>query len=138
MIDPFQYQPPNAATAPKYAALRKAEAVALAACIDCMNLGAWRGTTPSDETKRAAFAGINAATKALHDTIERECPPCADTTAALRCVRLARMAANEVLASPAGSGLDVAGVVDQCRANLRAARWQACAAVALNTPTPEP
>jgi hypothetical protein len=136
VIDPFEYQPPNAATAPKYAAIREAERVATAACIDSMNVGAWRGRTPTNDDKQAAFIVIGHATKALHDLIERECPPCADTTAALRCVRLARMAANEVVAGPAD--IDVGGIAAQCGDNLRAARWQACAAVALNTPTPEP
>lgn len=56
-----------------------------------------------------------------------------DQTAALRCVRLARMAANECLSL----GLPWDGeVAAQCRANIRAARWQACSAVALNQDHP--
>lgn len=127
MIDPFEYQPPNAVTAPKYAAIREAEAFAATEIEDAAaEVNAGRAMRPD------AFARINAATKALYDTIERECSPCADTAAALRCVRIARMAANEAIVA-----VDRDSPLRQAFDNLRAARWQACAAVALNTPTPE-
>ena len=122
MRDPFTYIPPNETTAPKYAAIRDATTAAEHAIGDAFfDHGAGTLDRP------ALHAKIGAATKLLHDVIEATCPPCADTSAALRCVRLARMAANEALVSVVHDERARQIAIDQ----LLLARWQACAAVAL-------
>jgi len=110
----FTYHAPTPATAPRYTAIRDAER----ACRDYIT-----GTDGMD--RPAAFAAINAACRYFAGVIEQQAPKCADTDTAIRCVRLARMEANEALA---------AGSADGWRAMsdaLRQARMWACAAVAL-------
>jgi hypothetical protein len=110
----FVYHAPTPATAPRYAAIRDAER----ACRDYI-----AGTDGKD--RPAAFAAINAACRNFATVIEAVAPKCADTTTAVRCVRLARMEANEAVATGAADGWRAMSDA------LRQARMWACAAVAL-------
>ena len=129
MTDPFEYQPPNEGTAPKHAAIRAAEAEARAAIHQQIGGGTWHGDHAGHYDAQMAYTAINDACRLFYAAILEHAPPSADRAAAERCVRLARMAANEaVTATPTAELLELRR---QCVDNLRAARWQACAAVAL-------
>ena len=119
----FTYHAPTEETAPKYAAIRAAEA----ACLKVIE-EAWSGPT----TDRTAHDRVNAVMRAFAEVIDKYAPDSADKTAAIRCVRIARNAANEELVliqSSGGSGGNPA-VERQVNDNLRAARWQANSAIA--------
>lgn len=134
--DPFVYIPPNERTAPLYAAIRDAHVHAIECCTYCVEQAGTLPTAGLHET-------VNDACKKFHDAIEANAPACADTSAALRCVRLARMAANEAIVVVFGDSLavghgfvrvpdgDIAENLRRCLDYLIAARWQACAAIAL-------
>lgn len=138
MIDPktldawFTYHAPTEATAPKYAAIRDGEKACRVAIVDVLHNYTMR---PPD-----AYAAINAATRTFADVINEQAPDSADKTAAIRCLRLARNAANEVIALRAEHGLKMAAslvaMVDSfdgyAMEQILAARWQANAAVALD------
>lgn len=105
----FEYHPPTEETAPKYAAIRKAEEAAVSAICN----------------PEATFASVNAACLAFALVIDEHAPDRADKAAAIRCVRLARNFANEYLAHSGISNLEAAVL------ELRKARFQANAAIAL-------
>jgi hypothetical protein len=117
MKDLFSYVPPTDETSPKYAELRAEEDYARLI----------NPVGPLDPL--IAYRDINHRTRVFHETIERLCPPSADRAAAQRCVRLARMLANEAVGERAAEekkrlhGL----ALDQ----LLLARMQACASIAL-------
>lgn len=117
MTDPFVYQPPNERTIPRYAAIRSAADEALAV------------VRRAGDVERPTYAEINDACRGLHDTISSWCPSSADTSAALRCARIARMAANEAVTVRDPEQIDrcLRLAID----HVLLARWQACAAVAL-------
>ena len=124
-VDPFEYRPPTEATAPKYDAIRRAEADAFGALHGVLS------TPPRARDKAAAYAVITQACRAFYDAIREHAPASADRSAAERCVRLARMAANEAVAQDHTHESRQARIaIDQ----LVMARWQACAAIALGTP----
>lgn len=136
MSDPFAYHAPTPITAPRYAHLRALEAaaadtlrkVAGPVCEpNALMVGAVSALTPDD------FASVNTACKALYDGILAVCPPSADRSAAERCVRLARMRANEAMVQARGPGvaLTPSRILNSAFEALRDARMQACAAVAL-------
>lgn len=136
MIDPFAYRPPTPATTPRYAHLRALEAAAADTLRkaagpvvepNALMVGAAATATPAD------FAAVNAACKALYDGILAVCPASADRSAAERCVRLARMRANEAMVQARGrvDALTPARILEGAYEALRDARMQACAAVAL-------
>lgn len=140
MRDPFTYQPPNERTAPLYAAIRAAHVHAIECCTYSVEQAG--GEFPA----AGLYETVNEACKRFHDCIEASAKPSADTSAALRCVRLARMAANEAIALAVADAhasredpgvlhapnLDIDENVRRCLDNLIAARWQACAAIALD------
>lgn len=112
--DPFHYIAPTDATIPRYDAVRAAERACRQAITD---------TEYAERTN--AFNAINAACRDFAAVIEAQAPNCADRTTAIRCVRLARMEANEGVAT---------GQERTCQAwhdALRQARMWACAAIAL-------
>lgn len=135
-MDPFAYIPPNEITAPKYAAIRAAADAAayeLAAliCVDPRTgKWAWWEEHAGHDNKPVAHESINRVTKALYDAIQEHAPPGADRSAAERCCRIARMAANEVIAAD----LTPESIPERLLfENLYLARWQACAAIALGS-----
>lgn len=84
---------------------------------------------------RASFTRITNACLALALAIEEWAPPSADRSAALRCVKLARMAANDEVCwrcqRPAYGATLHLSLVEFAHVQLRAARYQANAAIAL-------
>ena|SRR3990167_2997588 len=128
-VDPneFTHPPPTPATTPLYAAVREAEAQASRRIDAAFNAG----NVPN-------FAGIADATRDLAAAIWNAAPACPDRDAAIRAVRLARMAFNEAAISTPGVAY-VHGAMTQPHPvfqrgadALREARWWACAAIAIN------
>lgn len=103
MRDPFTYHAPTDVTAPKYAAIRDAWTHALGVCtFSVEQIGQFPAAT--------LHANVNEATRKFADAIMEHAPSnSADTSAAYRCVRLARMAANEAIV--VGSDTDPEGVL---------------------------
>lgn len=118
-VDPFRYIPPDSTTAPIYEELRTAESTAQ---LDIS--GAWEKVA-NGSAAFVVYQDINDATKKFHEAIRLLAPPSADTSAALRCVRLARMLANEAVKQSWHHGIVLAST------ELTKARMQASAAVAL-------
>jgi len=118
--DPFRYIAPSSTTAPIHEELRTAEAKAQ------LGISAAWDRVADGSMAFDVYENINDATKELHEAIRLLAPPSADTSAALRCVRLARMLANEAVKKSWQRGIVLAS--DE----LTKARMQACAAVALN------
>lgn len=76
------------------------------------------------------FDQTNAATKLFSETINETVPDSADKAAAIRCVRLARLAANEgILEALEGRRVSARCFVDLASDELVKARWQAIAAL---------
>ena len=130
MLDPFRYIAPNETTAPKHAAIRASATAAHATCEQVIGGGTWLGEHMGHYSKEAAFAAINTACQELYAAILTHAPASADRAAAERCCRLARMAANEAVNTD--ERWAVGENSRRCRDNLIAARWQACAAIALH------
>lgn len=114
----FTYVPPDERTGPLHARLRDAER----ACAEQVMIAL--------DSPGPQFTAINDACRTFAHVINETCPESADKDAAIRCVRLARMAANESLIAP--RTVPIAQLRHQCFDNLRAARWQASAAIALS------
>jgi len=123
----FTYHPPTATTMPLYAAVRKAEVQASVLI----------------ETALSASAGpnfglITAAALDYAAVICEVAPNCDDRAAALRAVRLARMAFNEAAVGAHGgeyrhdAAVQSSPLLQRVAAALREARWWACAAIATN------
>jgi hypothetical protein len=131
----FTYHPPTEETAPKYAAVRAAEE-------DChVTIGHLFSKGPNGPqvwdpeqvnvvlmggNKALGYAEVNRATRALAEAIDANAPDSADKSAAIRCVRLARNAMNEAIATS-----NYPESLRSCaHENLRMARWQANSAIA--------
>ena len=113
----FTYHTPTEDTAPRYKAIRAAEFKCAADIDDA--LGNYIG--------HAAHERINAACKDFAIVIDAQAPDCADKSAAIRCVRLARNAANEAIVARTDHAADLRVM---CAQNLTAARFQANSAIA--------
>lgn len=114
----FTYHAPTEETAPKYAAIRAAE-IGCALDID--------DAIADDCDRSIRFNRINAATRRFAEVIDANAPDSADKSAAIRCVRLARNAANEAIVADEDHAADCRVI---CAQNLAAARWQANSAIA--------
>lgn len=134
----FTHHPPTPETAPKYAAIREAESVAARPLVAILNGGTL-----------ATYDAVNTSCRAFVEAVDANAPGGDDKAAAIRCVRLARNAANEALALHAteNAGHPLAGarppesdwqqpsynvimLVREAEAELRRARWQANSAIA--------
>lgn len=140
IADLFGYQPPTDDTRPRHARVDAAADAAisvfrntLAGMTDAnaLMVGAVPKAIP------AQFVAINDACRALVTELQAVCPPSADLTAAIRCVRLARMLANNALVA-AGDCYEPADDQRQALAQLKLARFQAKAAIALALPAELP
>lgn len=114
----FTYHATTDETAPKYAAIRAAE--------DACRHGLTMGIGLVDEPAHVRFGHINAACRTFALVIDEQAPDSADKTAAIRCVRLARNAANEAVIDTAGAGRLQAVALTE----IQKARWQANSAIA--------
>lgn len=113
----FTYHAPTEETAPKYAAIRAAEE----ACLFGLAYAA------ADEgPNHVRFDNINASCAKFADVIDAQAPDSADKSAAIRCVRLARNAANEAIVNPKDAGRLMA----MAKTEIQKARWQANSAIA--------
>lgn len=83
----FTYHPPTDETRTKYAATQAAYDEAVHNINFAIN----------DSSPERTFERVTSAALAFARVINDQCPPCADATAAIRCVRLARMAANRLV-----------------------------------------
>jgi len=132
-MDPFAYIPPTDTTRPKHAAIDAAHR----ACSDAFRpILTGSGESAAHYDAQVAPREIGAAAKAFFDAIQAEAPASADRSAAERCVRLARMHANEAIRSPSPTG--AADSTRRAFDALADARLQANAAIALEsaqTPT---
>lgn len=135
--DIFGYQPPNDDTRPRHARVD----AAVDACVKVFSETLDDGIDPYDvltvsgvpKATGAQFAAITDACRALVESMESVCPPSADLSASIRCVRLARMFANNALVAPSGR-LDSVEDRRQALLQLKQARFQAKACIALATP----
>ena len=80
------------------------------------------------------YQEINASCRAAAELMVEHCPPSADLSAAIRCLRLVRNACNEFVVSRSRQQPDVA-LLAIARAELFKARWQANSSIALHRPT---
>ena len=124
--DLFTYIAPTDDTAPRYQRIRAAET----ACSSAISHNIY----DHQVSLQLRFQRIAEACQALHTELIAVCPPSADLSAAVRCVRIVRMAANEAVAQPHSRDRCATLAAD----NLALARWQACAAVALALPAELP
>lgn len=121
----FTYHAPTEEQAPKYADIRRAEKVFRDVLLFSV--------VPRRGEPVFCFSAITDASRDLVQTIDRHTPDCADKTAAIRCVRLARNAANEFVATMNGDGIleEIANMLLQvAMEEALKARWQACGAIA--------
>lgn len=126
----FTYHPPTEETAQKCAAIRAAEFECHKA-FAALAARAYPLKTPDTKPLTAKDCDeVNRLTRALAEVIDANAPDCADKTAAIRCVRLARNAANEsVMANALMFPLHINSMQEAIR-QLVLARWQANSAIA--------
>ena len=122
--DDFTYHAPNADTTPRYKIIRKEESKVFGVIQDQYANNFAIDTIKTQE----AYDAINRACYYFAAACEQLCPPCADLSAAIRCIRLVRMMANEGLATCVKPNLQKDGPMFT---QLMLARMQACAAIAL-------
>ena len=130
--DLFTYIAPNDDTLPRHQRIRRAQSE--------VGAGLKVAVFPEDHAYQLStaesFGLINDACKHFADEISAVCPPSADRSAAERCVRLARMLANEAVIVPLFE--QKTKTLELAQDQLMLARMQACAAVALALPAELP
>jgi hypothetical protein len=116
----FGFHPPTEVTKPIFDALDAAAEVC--------RLSVQDATFPSAEVPKAArFAAVAVSVQTFAQAINKAAPESADKTAAIRCLRLARMAANRAINAKGAAGDRVAlRALDE----IDGAHWNASAAVA--------
>lgn len=125
------YHAPDEVTQPKYDDIRASEAVfhMLLAKLGDPKLFDDPPRDPAVLVREDCDL-VNAAARDFLMTIDRHAPDSADKTAAFRCVRLARNAANEwIMSCVVGFPLYINSLLE-ARRQLVLARWQACGAIA--------
>lgn len=137
--DLFGYQPPNDDTKPRFAHLSAAYDATRATFRDTLedrvnSSALMAGIVPSATS--VEFNEITQACRTFVDAMKMVCPHSADQTAAVRCVRLARMYANNALLQKDcfSPGRDYEHALDQ----LKMAWFQANASIALALPAELP
>lgn len=121
----FTYHPPTPETTPKYGAIRAAEQdvhTLLRGLRDEMGAGGKLAPTDCDK--------VNAVTRALAEVIDANAPDSDDKAAAIRCVRLARNATNEIIMRTFGGASYEEGAFTVAHGEVTKARWQANSAIA--------
>ena len=148
----FVGHPPTDETRPLYAAIRDAEHALHTEVFNAVYVAGGRVIasygTDLDALHEAArtvtaaelFDRVNASARAFAIAIDASAPESADKTAAIRCVRLARNAANEavVAACAEQAGMPVRvwasaqSLLNVAHAEIVKARWQANSAIAIS------
>lgn len=121
----FTYHAPTEEQAPKYAEIKRAERVFRDTLLTFV--------IPNAGNPGECFAEITHAARCLVQAIDYNAPDCADKMAAIRCVRLARNAANEAVMTLNGDGVleeMVSLLIQTALQEALKARWQACSAIA--------
>jgi len=114
----FQYQTPTADQAKRHREIQAAELYCLRACKGAKD-----------------HANIDSACVVFADAIDKFCPGSADKTAAFRCLRLARNAAHErLVVEGTEEWREEVATASLLRQQLRLARYNACAAIAMEEP----
>lgn len=124
--DLFVYHPPTPETAPRYQVIARE----FESCRDVFARVLTPFVTPGHTPTPSDYEAVNAACKAFHALIQKVCPPSEDRAAAERCVRLARMKANEAMRP----SLPVKLVAESAFLELLNAKLQANASIALALP----
>jgi len=122
----FTYHAPTPEQAPKYAAIRQAEQV-VADIIDGFDA---EHPHANDIGGTKFYSAVNEATHGFAKAVLEHCPPSADASASIRCIRLVRNALNEFLAMQA-RGVYAGRVLAIAGDELYKARWSASSAIAL-------
>lgn len=130
MIDPFEYIPPNEITGPKHFEVNAAHKACVATFGHILTGTPWLGEHAGHYDPQVAHDSIAGAARVLFRTVQTYAPLSADRAAAERCVRLARMHANEAIRSQLPT--DAANSVRRAFDALADARLQANAAIALH------
>jgi hypothetical protein len=132
--DLFTYITPTPVTAPRYSAVREAHAacahelwLVAEPIVDTQArfMGAQSSPTPGD------FEAISDACRAYLGVCVAQAPRSADLSAAERCIRLARMLANEAIGQRGGDASEPWRLMVLAKDELLKARLQTCAAIAL-------
>lgn len=118
----FSYHAPTEETAPKYAAIRAAEFECHKLC-GSLSMGEYTATL-------ANYNEVNATLRTFAEIIDANAPDSADKEAAIRCVRLARNALNEHIASCIQSFPVHINMLAEASRQLVLARFQANSAIA--------
>ena len=118
----FSYHAPTAEQQIRYAAIRAAEFECHSLCGSLTSAG-YTATS-------ATYADVNAVTRTFAEVIDANAPDSADKTAAIRCVRLARNAMNEHVASCLGGFPVHNNMLFEAGRQLTLARFQANSAIA--------
>lgn len=129
----FSYHPPTDETMVKYDEIREA----VKHCEE--TIATMLRSTAQFQDRQIPFKIVGEATLKVALTIFRVCPEGADRTAAIRCVRLSRMAINEALVLifngvSERQPLAFNEALRQFTSELQKARWQANAAIACHQP----
>lgn len=119
----FRYHAPTLRTAPIYAFLREAEQTLLREL--------WAIERTYVDPLPVLHGSVSSACHTFAKVINKHCPSSADTTAAICCVRLARMACNEGLSQETRTEM-----FSYARTKILEARWLACSAVACSQEQP--
>lgn len=134
--DLFVYHAPNPETAPRYEAITDAWVKCHHAVSHVLVIALNSTRVPESSD----YESINAECKAFFDVVQKVCPPSADRSAAERCIRLARMKANEAMRPTlSGAGpLWKQDVANLALGELLNAKLQANASIALALPNELP
>lgn len=124
--DLFVYHPPTPETAPRYQVIARE----FASCCDVFGRVLTPFATPGRAPTPSDYEAVNAACKAFYAAIQKVCPPSADRAAAERCIRLARMKANEAMRPSLPGQL----IAESAFLELLNAKLQANASIALALP----
>jgi len=130
--DSYQYIAPNSTTLPRHAAVRAAETACVGALTVVLYDHAGLGALSPPGKPRAtpeSFSAVSDACRTFSAICAAVAPRSADLAAAERCIRLARMLANEALGVPERSRASY--VFGLALDELTKARMQTCAAIAL-------
>lgn len=87
----FVYHPPTEEQVPKYQKLNLAFGAVMSSGREIIR------NRPKERAEQERFDGFSKTCEAYHDLIVELCPESADRTAAIRCLRLARNAINDIL-----------------------------------------
>ena len=125
----FVYHPPTEEQKPVYDKLHLGFLSVLEAGKAAMRLAKW-----GERSSTVDFDAFTAACSGYHDLIVELCPESADRTAAIRCLRLARNAVNDVLcgARDFPHGVHQAPFHNIFETELIKCRYQANASIALD------